>query len=53
MASCAQAFVAPPDTVQQKKLAKLLKRSLPKKVADALFTYEWFVHGLGHMSLRA
>jgi hypothetical protein len=48
-----QAFVAPPDTVQQKKFAKLLKRSLPKEVADALFTYEGFLHGLGRMSLSA
>jgi len=48
-----QAFVAPPDTVQQKKLAKLLKRPVPKEVADALFTYEGFLHGLGRMSLSA
>jgi hypothetical protein len=48
-----QAFVAPPDTVQQKKLAKLLKRPLPKEVADALITYEGFLHGLGRMSLSA
>jgi len=48
-----QAFVAPPDTVQQKKLAKLLKRPLPKEVTDALFTYEGFLHGLGRMSLSA
>jgi len=48
-----QAFVAPPDTVQQKKLAKLPKRPLSKEVADALFMYEGFIHGLRHMSLRA
>ncbi|KAN0102359.1 hypothetical protein V8E52_012024 [Russula decolorans] len=48
-----EAFLAPPDTVQQKKLAKLLKRPLPKEVADALFTYEGFFHGLGRMSLSA
>ena len=48
-----QAFVAPPDTVQQKKLAKLLKGPLPKEVVDALFTYEGFLHGLGRMSLSA
>jgi hypothetical protein len=48
-----QAFVAPPDTVQQRKLAKLLKRPLPKEIADALFTYEGFLHGLGRMSLSA
>jgi hypothetical protein len=41
-----QAFVAPPDTVRQKKLARLLKRPLPKEVADTLFTYEGFPHGL-------
>jgi hypothetical protein len=48
-----QAFVAPPDTAQQKKLAKLLKQPLPKEIADALFTYEGFLHGLGRMSLSA
>ena len=48
-----QAFVLPPDAVQQKKLAKLLKRPLPKEVADALFPYEGFLHGLGRMSLSA
>ena len=48
-----QAFVAPPDTVQQKKLAKVLNRPLPKEVADALFTYDGFLHGLGRMSLSA
>lgn len=48
-----QAFVAPPDTIQQKKLSKLLKRPPPKEIADALFTYEGFLHGLGRMSLSA
>jgi len=48
-----QAFVVPPDTVQQKKLVKLLKRLLSKEVADALFTYEAFLYGLGRMSLSA
>ena len=48
-----QAFVAPPDMVQQKKLAKLLKQPLPKEVAGALFTYEGFLYGLGRMSLSA
>ena len=47
-----QAFVEPPDTDQQKKLAKLLKRSLPKEVANALFKYEGFLHGLGRMTVR-
>ena len=47
------AFVDPPDTVQQKKLAKLLRRPLLKEVADALFKYEWFLHGLGRMNLSA
>jgi hypothetical protein len=46
-----QAFVSPPDVASQKKLAKLLKRPLPKEVADALFTYDGFLHGLGRMSL--
>jgi hypothetical protein len=51
-----QAFVEPPDTAGQKKLAKLsklLKRPLPKEVADVLFTYDGFLHGLGRMSLSA
>ena len=43
----AQAFVAPPDMVQQKKLAKLSRRPLPKEVGGALFVYEGFLHGLG------
>jgi hypothetical protein len=46
-----QAFVFPPDVASQKKLAKLLKRPVPKEVADALFTYDGFLHGLGRMSL--
>jgi len=48
-----QAFVEPPDTAQQKKLTKLLKRPLPKEVADGLFTYDGFLHGLGRMGLSA
>jgi len=48
-----QAFVKPPDAALQKKLAKLLKRPLPKGVTDALFTYDGFLHGLGRMSLSA
>jgi hypothetical protein len=48
-----QAFVLPPDPAAQKKLAKLLKRPPPKDVADALFKYEGFLHGLGRMSLSA
>lgn len=47
-----QAFVLPPDPASQKKLAKLLKRPPPKDVADALFTYDGFLHGLGRMSLN-
>ena len=46
-----QAFVLPPDLASQKKLAKLLKRPIPKDVADALFTYDGFLHGLGRMNL--
>ena len=46
-----QVFVEPPNTVQRKKLAKLLNRRFPKEVADALFKYEGFLHGLGRMSL--
>jgi hypothetical protein len=48
-----QAFVLPPDPASQKKLAKLLKRPPSKDVADALFTYDGFLHGLGRMSLSA
>jgi hypothetical protein len=48
-----QAFVEPPDAAWQKKLAKVLKRPPPKEVADALFTYDGFLHGLGRMSLSA
>lgn len=47
-----QAFVLPPDPAAQKKLAKLLKRPPPKDIADALFTYDGFLHGLGRMSLN-
>ncbi|KAH9957510.1 hypothetical protein BC827DRAFT_1270204 [Russula dissimulans] len=47
-----QAFVMPLDATWQKKLGKLLKRPLPKEVADALFTYDGFLHGLGRMSLN-
>ena len=48
-----QAFVEPPDTVQQQKLAKIIERPLPKEVKDALFKYEGFLHGLGRMNLSA
>ena len=48
-----QAFVEPPDTVQQKKLAKLLKGRFRKEVPDELFKYEGTIHGLGRMSLSA
>ena len=48
-----QAFVRPPDVAWQKKLAKVLERPPPKEVADALFTYDGFLHGLGRMSLSA
>jgi hypothetical protein len=48
-----QAFVEPPDAAWQKKLAKVLKRPPPKEVADTLFTYNGFLHGLGRMSLSA
>ena len=48
-----QAFVAPPDMVQQKKLAKLSRRPLPKDAGDALFAYEGFLPGLGDMSPNA
>ncbi|KAI9507928.1 SET domain-containing protein [Russula earlei] len=47
-----EAFVLPPEAAWQKKLAKLLKRPTPKEVADALFTYDGFLHGLGRMSLN-
>jgi len=47
-----QAFVRPPDAAWEKKLAKVLGRPPPKEVADALFTYDGFLHGLGRMSLN-
>ncbi|KAH9996410.1 SET domain-containing protein [Russula compacta] len=47
-----QAFVVPPDLAWEKKLARLLKRPPPKQVADALFTYDGFLHGLGRMNLN-
>ena len=46
-------LVAPPEAVPQKELAKLLNRPLPKGLADALFTYEVFLHCLGRMTLSA
>jgi hypothetical protein len=39
-----QTFVAPPDTIQQKTLAKLSKQPLPKEVADTLLMYEGRAH---------
>jgi hypothetical protein len=47
------AFMEPPDAAWQKRLAKVLKRPPPKEVADALFMYDGFLHGLGRMSLSA
>ena len=48
-----QVLVAPPEAVPQKEIAKLLKRPLPKGLADALFTYEGFLHCFGRMTLSA
>ena len=48
-----EAFVEPPDAAWQKKLARVLSQPPPKEVADALFTYDGFLHGLGRMSLSA
>ena len=38
-------------SAEQTRLTELLKRSLPKEVADALFKYEGFLDDLGCMSL--
>ncbi|KAI0263281.1 hypothetical protein BC834DRAFT_957927 [Gloeopeniophorella convolvens] len=47
-----RAFVAPPDAAAQKKLARLVKRPLPKEISDALFSLDGFLHGLGRMGLN-
>ncbi|PIL25810.1 transcription factor [Ganoderma sinense ZZ0214-1] len=47
-----QAFQEPATDAEKKRLAKLLKKPLHQDVADALFGYDAFLHGLGRMSLN-
>ncbi|KAI0056815.1 SET domain-containing protein [Artomyces pyxidatus] len=46
-----QAF-KPSNAVEQKKLARILKKSLAEDISEALFSYSGFLHGLGRMSLN-
>lgn len=46
-----QAFREPTTEAEKKKLSRLLKKPLPKEVADDIFTYDAFLWGLGRMSL--
>ncbi len=46
-----QAFQEPATEPEKKRLAKLLKKPLPKEVSDTLFDYDAFLRGLGRMSL--
>ncbi|OJT11307.1 putative protein lysine methyltransferase SET5 [Trametes pubescens] len=47
-----QAFQEPSTEAEKKRLAKLLRKSLRPDVADALFSYDAFLRGLGRMSLN-
>ncbi|KAH6909592.1 hypothetical protein BKA70DRAFT_1371651 [Coprinopsis sp. MPI-PUGE-AT-0042] len=48
-----QAFKDPKGSIEQKKLAKILKKPLPQEVDDDLFAYEsGFLQNLGKMSLN-
>ena len=46
-----QAFHEPATEPEKKRLARLLKKPLPKEVSDTLFDYDAFLRGLGRMSL--
>ena len=46
-----QAFQDPATDAEKKRLAKMLKKELPKDISDTLFEYEAFLRGLGRMSL--
>lgn len=48
-----QAFREPTAAGDKKKLSRLLKKPLPKEVADDIFTYDAFLWGLGRMSLSS
>lgn len=47
-----QAFQDPPSAQEKKKLARILKKPLPKEVVNELFDYEHFLVSLGSMSLN-
>ncbi|RPD63401.1 SET domain-containing protein [Lentinus tigrinus ALCF2SS1-6] len=47
-----QAFQEPATEPEKRRLAKLLKKPLPKEVSDTLFDYDAFLRGLGRMSLN-
>ncbi|KZT68013.1 SET domain-containing protein, partial [Daedalea quercina L-15889] len=46
------AFREPATDREKKRLARILKRQLKPEIADALFTYDAFLLGLGRMSLN-
>lgn len=46
-----QAFRDPTTEGDKKKLSRLLRKPLPKEVADSVFEYDAFLWGLGRMSL--
>ncbi|KAI0742944.1 SET domain-containing protein [Daedaleopsis nitida] len=47
-----QAFQEPATDIEKKRLAKLLKKELPKGIVDTLFEYDAFLHWLGRMNLN-
>ncbi|TFY56063.1 hypothetical protein EVJ58_g7864 [Rhodofomes roseus] len=46
-----QAFREPATEREKKRLARILKKPVKPEIADALFTYDAFLLGLGRMSL--
>ncbi|KAJ4480919.1 hypothetical protein J3R30DRAFT_2379715 [Lentinula aciculospora] len=47
-----QAFKEPPSLLDQKKLAKIMKKPLKADVSQGLFQYDAFLRNLGKMSLN-
>jgi len=47
-----QAFKEPTLPVQQKKLARMLKKQIPQELQTDTFEYQAFLRGLGRMSLN-
>ena len=45
------AFRAPATERDKKRLARILKKPIKPEIADAFFTYDAFLLGLGRMSL--